>query len=164
MTAYAACRLIPHTSHYRDLLICLCTTTDFWPSLDMHSTRRYVSASCARRSACLQEDCFPARTGQGSSQDGTQRLSPTHADIPCFWQILEQSLQQRLASAQSLSLDSVQAPNALALATQTEGYSATDLRDLVGRAVHVAVSRAAADSQLSGAVCASCFQSTEPAY
>ncbi|KZV62931.1 AAA-domain-containing protein [Peniophora sp. CONT] len=63
--------------------------------------------------------------------------------------ILEQSLRQRLASAQSLLLDDAQAPNALALATQTEGYSATDLRDLVGRAVHVAAARSAADSQPS---------------
>ncbi|VDC01539.1 unnamed protein product [Peniophora sp. CBMAI 1063] len=60
--------------------------------------------------------------------------------------ILDQALNQRLASAQSLSLDDAQAPNALAIATQTEGYSATDLRDLVGRAVHVAAARAAADS------------------
>lgn len=66
--------------------------------------------------------------------------------LMCLAQILEQSLQQRLSSAQSLSLDLSHAPNALELATQTEGYSATDLRDLVARAVHVAAARAAADS------------------
>ncbi|KZV74257.1 AAA-domain-containing protein [Peniophora sp. CONT] len=60
--------------------------------------------------------------------------------------IFEQTLRERLTSAQSLSLDDVHPPNALALATQTEGYSATDLRDLVARAVHVAAARVAADA------------------
>jgi len=40
-----------------------------------------------------------------------------------------------------LSLDPTQPLNYVALATQTEGYSATDLRDLVSRAVHQAAIR-----------------------
>lgn len=40
-----------------------------------------------------------------------------------------------------LSQDPTQPLNYVSLATQTEGYSATDLRDLVGRAVHQAAIR-----------------------
>lgn len=40
-----------------------------------------------------------------------------------------------------LSLDPTRPLNYVALAMQTEGYSATDLRDLVGRAVHQAAIR-----------------------
>ena len=44
-------------------------------------------------------------------------------------------------AASDLSLDPTQPLNYVALATQTEGYSATDLRDLVSRAVHQAAIR-----------------------
>ena len=40
-----------------------------------------------------------------------------------------------------LSLDPTQPLNYVALATQTEGYTATDLRDLASRAVHQAAIR-----------------------
>lgn len=40
-----------------------------------------------------------------------------------------------------MAQDPAQPLNFTALATQTDGYSATDLRDLVGRAIHEAVVR-----------------------
>jgi hypothetical protein len=48
-----------------------------------------------------------------------------------------------MSRASSLQHDTVRPVNAVALATETEGYSATDLRDLVARAVHQAAVRSA---------------------
>ncbi|KAJ7647537.1 P-loop containing nucleoside triphosphate hydrolase protein [Roridomyces roridus] len=51
-------------------------------------------------------------------------------------EILTRIVQDRLNEAREMQLDTVAPPNYAALATQTEGYSATDLQDLVARAVH----------------------------
>ncbi|KAI0053237.1 AAA-domain-containing protein [Auriscalpium vulgare] len=53
-------------------------------------------------------------------------------------QIISQIVQQRLDTAENLVADGL---NFVALATETEGYSATDLQDLVARAVHQAAVR-----------------------
>jgi peroxin-1 len=65
-------------------------------------------------------------------------------------QILDQVLKSRLSAADGLALDAVRAPNVVALATETEGYSATDLKDLVGRAVHQAAVRTARRAEDDG--------------
>ncbi|CAK5281813.1 unnamed protein product [Mycena citricolor] len=57
--------------------------------------------------------------------------------------ILAHLVQQRLASAPDLAIDSVSPPNYTAISTQTEGYSASDLLDLVSRAVHQVAIRSA---------------------
>jgi len=56
-------------------------------------------------------------------------------------QILAQVVQRRVEAASHLEIDVEQPLNFVALATETEGYSATDLQDLVARAVHQAVVR-----------------------
>jgi len=56
-------------------------------------------------------------------------------------QILAQVVQRRIEAARNLEIDAERPLNFVALATETEGYSATDLQDLVARAVHQAVVR-----------------------
>jgi peroxin-1 len=51
-------------------------------------------------------------------------------------------VQDRLDSAKDLTLDQESPINFTALSTQTEGYSATDLKDLVARAIHQVAMRA----------------------
>ncbi|KAJ7039144.1 P-loop containing nucleoside triphosphate hydrolase protein [Mycena alexandri] len=51
-------------------------------------------------------------------------------------EILARIVQERLAVARDMQVDPDSPLNYAALATQTEGYSATDLQDLVARAVH----------------------------
>jgi peroxin-1 len=51
-------------------------------------------------------------------------------------QILATIVKQRLHSARSIQLDESDPLNYAGLASQTEGYSATDLQDLVTRAIH----------------------------
>ncbi|KAJ7287329.1 P-loop containing nucleoside triphosphate hydrolase protein [Mycena rebaudengoi] len=51
-------------------------------------------------------------------------------------EILARIVQERLDAAKTMYVDAEAPPNYAALATQTEGYSATDLQDLVARAVH----------------------------
>jgi peroxin-1 len=61
-------------------------------------------------------------------------------------QILAQVVRRRLEAARNLEVDIQEPLNFVALATETEGYSATDLQDLVARAVHQAVIRSSGDS------------------
>ena len=61
-------------------------------------------------------------------------------------QILAQIVQRRLESSRTLEVDAERPLNFIALATETEGYSATDLQDLVARAVHQAAIRSSSDS------------------
>ncbi|KAI0060488.1 AAA-domain-containing protein [Artomyces pyxidatus] len=56
-------------------------------------------------------------------------------------EILAQVVQRRLNTADNLVFDANAPLNFVALATETEGYSATDLQDLVARAVHEAAVR-----------------------
>ncbi|CAE7230329.1 unnamed protein product [Rhizoctonia solani] len=58
--------------------------------------------------------------------------------------IISRIVNRRLATS-DLSSDPAKPLNFVALATDTEGYSATDLQDLVGRAVHAAAVRSAAN-------------------
>jgi peroxin-1 len=51
-------------------------------------------------------------------------------------QILAQMTRRRLEIASNIHLDTENPLNFAYLATQTEGYSATDLQDLVSRAIH----------------------------
>ncbi|KAI0262607.1 AAA-domain-containing protein [Gloeopeniophorella convolvens] len=84
-------------------------------------------------------------------------LSATHAfkqtvhltppDKAARRQILAQVVQRRLAGAESLAVDVARPLNFVALATETEGYSATDLQDLVARAVHQAAVRTPSDAE-----------------
>jgi peroxin-1 len=60
--------------------------------------------------------------------------------------ILAQVVQRRLDAARTLEVDPERPLNFVALATETEGYSATDLQDLVARAVHQAVVRSSGDN------------------
>lgn len=57
--------------------------------------------------------------------------------------MLARIVQRRLAVAPDMGQDPESPLNYMALATQTEGYSATDLQDLVARAVHQATMRSA---------------------
>ncbi|KAH9048455.1 AAA-domain-containing protein [Lactarius hengduanensis] len=61
-------------------------------------------------------------------------------------QILAQIVQRRLEASRDLEVDAERPLNFVALATETEGYSATDLQDLVARAVHQAAIRSSGDS------------------
>jgi peroxin-1 len=61
-------------------------------------------------------------------------------------QILTQVVQRRLEAARNLEIDAERSLNFVALATETEGYSATDLQDLAARAVHQAVVRSSGKS------------------
>ncbi|KAG6857737.1 hypothetical protein H0H87_004153 [Tephrocybe sp. NHM501043] len=61
--------------------------------------------------------------------------------------IIESIVLGRLSAAQDIRLDADSPLNYTALATQTEGYSVTDLQDLVGRAVHQVAVRTAATKQ-----------------
>jgi peroxin-1 len=63
-------------------------------------------------------------------------------------QIMAQVVQRRLEAATNLEVDAQQPLNFVALATETEGYSATDLQDLVARAVHQAVIRSSGDKKV----------------
>lgn len=65
-------------------------------------------------------------------------------------QILAQIVQRRLESSRNLEVDAERPLNFVALATETEGYSATDLQDLVARAVHQAAIRSSSDSVKAG--------------
>ena len=56
-------------------------------------------------------------------------------------QILAQAVRRRLETARNLEVEAEHPLNFVALATETEGYSATDLQDLVARAVHQAAVR-----------------------
>ncbi|KAG8706976.1 Peroxisome biosynthesis protein pex1, partial [Ceratobasidium sp. 394] len=58
--------------------------------------------------------------------------------------ILSRIVKRRFATS-DLKSDAAKPLNFVALATDTEGYSATDLQDLVGRAVHAAAVRSATD-------------------
>ncbi|KAG8737806.1 Peroxisome biosynthesis protein pex1, partial [Ceratobasidium sp. 428] len=58
--------------------------------------------------------------------------------------ILSRIVKRRFATS-DLKSDTTRPLNFVALATDTEGYSATDLQDLVGRAVHAAAVRSAAE-------------------
>ncbi len=60
-------------------------------------------------------------------------------------QILAQIVQRRLETSKNLKVDAERPLNFVALATETEGYSATDLQDLVARAVHQAAVRSSGD-------------------
>ncbi|KAJ7209658.1 P-loop containing nucleoside triphosphate hydrolase protein, partial [Mycena pura] len=51
-------------------------------------------------------------------------------------EILARIVQERLSVARDMQVDAESPPNYAAIATQTEGYSATDLQDLVARAAH----------------------------
>jgi peroxin-1 len=70
-------------------------------------------------------------------------------------QILAKIIEDRLSKASDLEEDSNAPLNVTALATQTEGYSATDLQDLVARAVHQAAIRKAEhpDAKVRAAFC-----------
>lgn len=59
----------------------------------------------------------------------------------CDAQILEQIMKSTLDNGVNLSIDGHNPVNVLALAAETEGYLATDLRDFVSRAVHRAAVR-----------------------
>jgi peroxin-1 len=61
-------------------------------------------------------------------------------------QILAQVVQRRLEAARNLEVEAERPLNFVVLATETEGYSATDLQDLVARAVHQAVIRSSGDN------------------
>jgi peroxin-1 len=61
-------------------------------------------------------------------------------------QILVQVVRRRLETARTLEVDVERPLNFVALATETEGYSATDLQDLVARAVHQAAVRSSGDT------------------
>ena len=54
-------------------------------------------------------------------------------------------MERRLALAPDIKPDPASPLNFAALATQTEGYSATDLHDLVARAMHQAAMRSTKD-------------------
>jgi len=51
-----------------------------------------------------------------------------------------------MEAAANLETDAESPLNFVALATETEGYSATDLQDLVARAVHEALVRSSGDN------------------
>ncbi|KAF5386195.1 hypothetical protein D9615_002287 [Tricholomella constricta] len=59
--------------------------------------------------------------------------------------IIESIVRDRLTTAQDIQQDAESPLNFTSLATQTEGYSATDLQDLVARAIHQVAIRAAND-------------------
>ncbi|KAG5645414.1 hypothetical protein DXG03_006238 [Asterophora parasitica] len=61
--------------------------------------------------------------------------------------ILESIVRDRLNTAQDIQEDEESPLNYTSLATQTEGYSATDLQDLVARAIHQVAIRAANNIQ-----------------
>ncbi|KAJ7188574.1 P-loop containing nucleoside triphosphate hydrolase protein [Mycena filopes] len=63
-------------------------------------------------------------------------------------EILARIVQERLAVARDMQVDPESPLNYAALATQTEGYSATDLQDLVARAVHQVAVRSSNGSKL----------------
>ncbi|KAJ3508041.1 hypothetical protein NLJ89_g5972 [Agrocybe chaxingu] len=60
--------------------------------------------------------------------------------------ILSRLVQDRLEVAKDISQDEESPINFTQLSTQTEGYSATDLKDLVARAIHQVAMRAGSDS------------------
>ncbi|KAI0310136.1 P-loop containing nucleoside triphosphate hydrolase protein [Amylostereum chailletii] len=65
-------------------------------------------------------------------------------------EILEHVIKNRIQKAEAMSLDHKDPVNIVSLATETEGYSATDLKDLVGRAVHQAAMRISGEAHPSG--------------
>jgi hypothetical protein len=60
--------------------------------------------------------------------------------------ILSRIVQNTLETAKDITIDSETKLNFTALATQTEGYSALDLQDLVARAIHQVAIRAASNN------------------
>ncbi|CAA7259159.1 unnamed protein product [Cyclocybe aegerita] len=60
--------------------------------------------------------------------------------------ILSRLVQERLEVAKDIAQDEESPINFTELSTQTEGYSATDLKDLVARAIHQVAMRAGSDS------------------
>jgi peroxin-1 len=74
------------------------------------------------------------------NKDARRDVSPhlflmNHIDVFSF-QILHRLVQDRLAVAKDIIQDPETPINFTELSTQTEGYSATDLKDLVARAIH----------------------------
>ena len=65
---------------------------------------------------------------------------------PYTYQILSRLVQDRLGIAKSIHQDQESPINFTELSTQTEGYSATDLKDLVSRAIHEVAMKASADA------------------
>nr|GAT57894.1 likely peroxisomal biogenesis AAA ATPase pex1 [Mycena chlorophos] len=63
-------------------------------------------------------------------------------------EILAHMVQGRLHVARDMKIDPENPLNYAAIATQTEGYSAVDLQDLVARAVHQMAMRSSADNSL----------------
>ncbi|KAF7298025.1 putative peroxisomal biogenesis AAA ATPase pex1 [Mycena chlorophos] len=63
-------------------------------------------------------------------------------------EILAHMVQERLHAARDMKIDPDKPLNYAAIATQTEGYSAVDLQDLVARAVHQMAMRSSADNSL----------------
>lgn len=63
----------------------------------------------------------------------------------CPQQILSRLVQDRLEMAQGIHQDLESPINFTELSTRTEGYSATDLKDLVSRAIHEVAMKANAD-------------------
>lgn len=61
-------------------------------------------------------------------------------------------MKRRFATS-DLKSDSANPLNFVALAADTEGYSATDLQDLVGRAVHAAAMRSTTDEASDAVGC-----------
>lgn len=59
-----------------------------------------------------------------------------------FLKILSRLVQDRLQMATDIIQDPESVINYTELSTQTEGYSATDLKDLVARAIHQVAMRA----------------------
>lgn len=69
-------------------------------------------------------------------------------NVYVFPKILSQIVNDRLDNSEDMEEDSESPLNFTFIATQTEGYSATDLQDLVARAMHQAAVRVATRGQL----------------
>ncbi|KAF8608223.1 AAA-domain-containing protein [Ceratobasidium sp. AG-I] len=78
----------------------------------------------------------------GSSHVFAHKVQLRAPDKAARRDILSRIVKRRFATS-DLGSDPEKALNYVALATDTEGYSATDLKDLVGRAIHAAAVRSA---------------------
>ncbi|KAJ7350362.1 P-loop containing nucleoside triphosphate hydrolase protein [Mycena albidolilacea] len=75
-------------------------------------------------------------------------------------EILARIVHERLSAAREMQLDTEAPLNYAHIATQTEGYSATDLQDLVARAVHQVAVRAA-DGSMSPLLASTDFDAAQ---
>ncbi|EIN06461.1 AAA-domain-containing protein [Punctularia strigosozonata HHB-11173 SS5] len=138
---------LEHTDSFRDRHVAELFLSEFGSAARPHSinNRGIVLIATAESSVALHPVL-----GTAHLFGETINLKPPNKEARR--DILANVVQRRMSSAHNLSEEPSTPLNYTALATQTEGYSAIDLHDLVARAVHQATIRSQGDEDSDGAL------------